>query len=77
MRPGGLWVLGGGQHRGPGARPSPLCLFGLSQPGGGVGRGSAPLLGMAQLFLDGLCPFPGVVLSSSFPSCPHPREAGR
>ena len=75
--PGGPWVLGESSIGvwGPGApHPASLASAGL---GVGVGRGGVSLFGMALLFLDGLCPFPGVVLSSSFLSCPsHPGGLG-
>lgn len=59
----------------PGMSPYPLSWWPSTSAGPGGYGDSVFLLGMALLFSDGLCPFPGVVLlSSSFLSCPsHPE----
>lgn len=73
--PEGPWVLGD-SSRGSGCQAFPSLPLDLSRSVGGwrVGRRGVSLFGLALLFLDGLCPFPCVVLSSSFLACPsHPE----
>lgn len=64
----------GGRGRAAARSPASWEDIHRNQPPGPAVLGGVSLLGMALLFSDGLCPFLGVVLSSSFLSCPsHPR----
>ena len=72
---------GGHQQQGPPVagiplRPASGADVNPSQPPGAAVLGAVSPLGRALLFSDGLCPFLGVVLSSSFLSCPSRPRAG-